>query len=342
MKTLALFVAVALGGLAADWNPKLAAQYLDARQKDWFAWKQAQSADGPCVSCHTGLTYLLARPALRRMLHEKEPTMYETGLLNRLRAKAGAKPPGSLQGVETIFTALFLAREDARDTKGSLSPSSKAAFDQLWILQNKDGRQKGSFLWYSANLDPWETPAAFYFGAALGAVAIGQAPAEYRNQPEVQERIRSLADYLGGPLEDQPMHSSVAWLWAASKLPEVAAAPRRQSIINQVFAKQASDGGWTPESLGPFAAHADAPPSSGSSAYATGLVTYVLTQAGVPPGDKRLARARDWLKSHQDRVSGAWPGVSMNKRFPADSMESKFMQDAATAYAVLALAEGGK
>src|SRR5215467_1705042 len=94
-----LVLALAAQAWAADWNPKLAAEYLDGRQKDWFAWKQAQSASGPCVSCHTGLTYLLARPALRRVLREKEPTVYETGLLNRLRSNVGAKPAGILQGV---------------------------------------------------------------------------------------------------------------------------------------------------------------------------------------------------------------------------------------------------
>jgi hypothetical protein len=31
----------------------------------------------PCVSCHTGMTYLLARPVLRRALHESEPTTFE-------------------------------------------------------------------------------------------------------------------------------------------------------------------------------------------------------------------------------------------------------------------------
>ena len=59
---VALFVA-STSTLAADWSPALAARYLDGRQKEWFSWKPAMSADGPCVSCHTGMTYLLARPA---------------------------------------------------------------------------------------------------------------------------------------------------------------------------------------------------------------------------------------------------------------------------------------
>jgi squalene-hopene/tetraprenyl-beta-curcumene cyclase len=331
LRSLTLLAFAALGW-SADWNPKLAAQYLDQRQKDWFAWKRAQSADGPCVSCHTGLTYLLARPALRRLLHEKEPTVYETGLMNRLRANAGAKPPGTLQGVETIFAAMFLARED----KG------KAAFDQLWALQNKDGKLKGAWPWYNANLDPWETPAAFTFGAALGAIAIGNAPVQYRDAPEARERITALAEYLGSGLDDRPLHSRLALLWASSALPDVATPARRQSIIDEVFAKQTGDGAWTLDSLGPWTAHPDAPPSSGNNAYATGLATFVLERAGVPHGDKRLVRARDWLKSHQDRATGSWAGVSMNKLYPPDSMEVHFVQDAATAFAVLALTEAHK
>ena len=54
----------------ADWNPRLAAQYLDSRQKEWFAWPRANAGAKPCVSCHTGVTYLLARPALREALGE--------------------------------------------------------------------------------------------------------------------------------------------------------------------------------------------------------------------------------------------------------------------------------
>src|SRR5262249_37459890 len=105
-------------------------------------------------------------------------------------------------------------------------------------------------------------------------------------------------------------------------------------------ARQSADGAWTIESLGPFATHPDAPAFEGGSSYATGLATYVLERAGVSPGDKRLARAREWLKSHQDQTTAAWPGVSLNKKYEEGSLESPFMQDAAPAYAILALTEG--
>jgi hypothetical protein len=71
-------------------------------------------------------------------------------------------------------------------------------------------------------------------------------------------------------------------------------------------------------------------------------VSYVLQRAGVRPSEPRVARALTWLVDHQDGSTGAWPAVSMNKRYPDGSMESFFMQDAATAFASLALVEAGR
>src|SRR5262245_6138387 len=127
MLRLALVVAAVAATLSAgDWNPRLAADYLDARQKEWFAWKPANNAQGgPCVSCHTSTTYLLARPVLRRALGEGERTPYETGLTGALKARVAKREakelfPGSTaepkasqaQGVESIHAALFLTLEN--------------------------------------------------------------------------------------------------------------------------------------------------------------------------------------------------------------------------------------
>src|SRR5688572_6719883 len=175
--TLVVLLVATTSTLSAEWSPAAAARYLDSRQKEWFSWKPALQADGPCVSCHTGMTYLLARPALRRVLKESQPTEYETGLLNRLRAKAGEKPPGGLQSVETIFSALFLGREDQMKT---MSSHTQKAFDQLWALQSGEGAPKGAWRWYAANLDPWENSESSYYGAALAHAAIVYTPGEYR------------------------------------------------------------------------------------------------------------------------------------------------------------------
>src|SRR5689334_10732423 len=169
----AVCTVVALSAREASWNPALAAKYLDDRQREWFAWPRAQSADGPCVSCHTGMPYLLARPALRRVLNEGDLTIYERGLRERLASHAGEKPKGPLQGVETIMAAMFTADSEARHK----------TFDQLWALQQIDGPLKGGWQWYNANLDPWETPPQFRYGAALAAMAIGSAPPDIRKSP---------------------------------------------------------------------------------------------------------------------------------------------------------------
>ena len=123
-KTL-IFVLAALPVFCSDWNPRLAAEYLDSRQKEWFAWPAAKAPGGTCFSCHTQMTYLLARPALRQALGETGATTFETALLDGLRARvdkkiakeifpAFTKEPLASQalGVESILSALFLASHD--------------------------------------------------------------------------------------------------------------------------------------------------------------------------------------------------------------------------------------
>jgi squalene-hopene/tetraprenyl-beta-curcumene cyclase len=321
--------------LSADWSPELAARYLDGRQKEWFAWKPAMSADGPCVSCHTGMTYLLARPALRHRLKESQPTIYEVGLLERLRTKVGEKPPGALQGVETIFSAMFLSREDATRT---MSAHTQKAFDQLWALQSGEGAAKGGWRWYAANLDPWENAESGRYGAALAAIALTQTPAEYRDTPKVREQTAALTAYLMDSVASRRLHDRLALLLARSFVPD----PLRQSITADALAAQQADGGWSIESLGPWMPHADAPPASGSNAYATAFTTFALLRGGLPHSHPGLAKGLTWLQSHQDAATGAWAATSMNKRYPDNSMESRFMQDAATAFAALALIEAGR
>ena len=333
--TLVALLIATTSTLSADWNPEAAARYLDGRQKEWFSWKPAMSADGPCVSCHTGMTYLLARPALRRRLKESQPTMYEVGLLDRLRTKVGEKPAGALQSVETIFSAMFISREDATKT---MSAHSQKAFEQLWALQGTDGATKGGWKWYAVNLDPWENAESHFYGSSLAAVALTQAPAEYRNTPKVREQAAALNAYLVDSVASRRLHDRLALLLARSFITD----SLRQSITTDAFNKQQPDGAWTIESLGPWMAHADAPPSSGSNAYATAFTTFALLRGGVAASDPRLAKALTWLQSHQDATTGAWSAVSMNKRYPDGSMESRFMQDAATAFASLALIEAGR
>ena len=140
--------------------------------------------------------------------------------------------------------------------------------------------------------------------------------------------------------ESQPLHNRLILLWASTKLSDALPPLSRQAIIEEAWRKQQKDGGWAIEALGPFQEHSAAPPrAAGSSGYATGLVTFVLEQSGASRSDPRLVQALDWLKAHQDRESGYWAADSMNKRYEPDSMQVRFMRDAATGFATLALIE---
>jgi squalene-hopene/tetraprenyl-beta-curcumene cyclase len=335
-------VVLAAACLYADWNPRLAADYLDSRQKQWFEWKPAASHGGPCVSCHTGATYLLARPALRRALGESTRTSYETGLLDALRARldpfpSTRKEPGASQamGVEAVHSALFLAIENSG--KKELSADATRAFARLWSLQIAEGKAKGSWAWFSLKLDPWEMPDSAFYGVALAALATGYTPASYRSKPDVRERVSALTGYLDRELATQPLHNRLMLLWASSKLPESLPRSKRKQLLKEILKAQNEDGGWTMASLGPWAEHSAAPPASGTNAYATAFVAFTLKQSGLGSSNPKMARALAWLRAQQNAESGYWAADSMNKRYEAGSVPLFFMRDAATAYAALAL-----
>jgi squalene-hopene/tetraprenyl-beta-curcumene cyclase len=318
-------------GACGDWSPKLAAQYLDTRQKEWFDWPKANTGAKPCISCHTGTSYLLARPALRKALGEGAPTSYEAGLLSSLRDRvAKQEPPAAASlGVESVMAALFLGAES--------SPAATQALDRLWVLQTREGKSKGAWNWFNLGLDPWEMPESNFYGATLAAMAVGGAPEEYRSRPEVKVRVADLVAFLRSEQETQSLHNRLMLLWASSKLPEALPAASRKAIVTEVWKQQQNDGGWTLASLGPFKTHEQAVPQQGTNAYATALAAFVLGRAeGSSP---KLTKALSWLRSHQDREGGYWSAQSMNHVYPEGSMESKFMTDAATAYAVLALVD---
>jgi squalene cyclase len=125
-------------------------------------------------------------------------------------------------------------------------------------------------------------------------------------------------------------------LWAASKLDGLLSQTEQQPIVQALLAKQHADGGWDLSSL-VKKPRADAGVKAiDSDAYATGLIVHVLQTAGVPKHDGGLARGLAWLQAHQ-ADSGAWRSNSVNKERDPNTHVGKFMSDAATAFAVLAL-----
>jgi len=334
----------------AEWDVKGAVSYLDARQAWWRSWPTAaRDHDTVCVSCHSALPYALARPALRSRLNERGQSPDESRLLanvvKRVRAWKDMEPwypdqtrglpkTAESRGTESVINAIVLSRRDATD--GVLSADARQAFANMWAQQMRTGDLTGAWAWLSFKLEPWEGAKSAYFGAALAAVAVGSAPSGYASSGEIETNVELLRGYLRKNASDQHTLNRLMLLWASTKLSGLLTPAEREVLVAEVFSKQQGDGGWSTASLGPWQRVDGSSLDTGTDGYATGLATFALQQAGLS-SDPRVLQGLRWLVEHQDKSSGRWRASSLNKNRDPETEPSKFMDDVATAYAVLAL-----
>ena len=125
-------------------------------------------------------------------------------------------------------------------------------------------------------------------------------------------------------------------LWASTTAPALLPSEAQQAIVEALLRAQQEDGGWSTASLGSWKRNDGTPLDTRTDGYATGLVTFVLESAADGRAQAPIKRGLSWLVAHQD-PAGQWAAVSLNKQRDPASDAGKFMSDAATAYAVLAL-----
>jgi squalene-hopene/tetraprenyl-beta-curcumene cyclase len=337
-----------------SWDPKAAAAYLDRRESWWMEWPRAQrDHETFCVSCHTAVPYALARSALRTTLAEQAPSPSEQRLLDnvtkRVRlwkevepfykdADRGPYKSAESRGTESVLNALILSSHDAQS--GQLSNDAHTALENMWAEQQITGNQKGAWFWLRFKNEPWEADDSDYFGATLAAIAVGIAPGNYRATPEVQTNLKLLREYLDREFAAQTTVNRVLLLWAAAKLPGLLEPDREKAIIAELLERQRADGGWSVSSLSGGWKRADGTSQeTASDGYATGLITFVLQQAGISRENANLQRGLAWLTSNQDKTEGSWAAYSLNKNkeHHISPETALFMNDAATSYAVLSL-----
>lgn len=345
--------AVARGAALADapgWDPRAAASYLDDRATFWATWPNAARDRGTfCISCHTTLPFAIARPALRGLLGEKAPGAAESrifdNLLTRARGYKDVEPfyPDQTRGIpktsesraiESVMNALVLATRDAET--GRLSADTKTAFGVMWPLQMKTGPQNGAWTWLNFGYEPWESPNSAYFGASMAALAVGTAPDAYASTPDIQDNLKSLRAYFQREFDKQSALNKLMGLWASGKLPGLITPEQRASIVEQTFTMQMTDGGWSTAALGNYKRRDESAIDTGSDGYATALATLALQSGGVTTSEPRLRKGLDWLRHHQS-PTGQWLATSPNKQRDPATEPAKFMNDAATAYAVMSL-----
>lgn len=301
--------------VAATYSAEKAAAYLDGVGVNW-------TRDRKCITCHTNLPYLMARPHLPgdagwaevRAFLAEEAAQWARGVKPRSNAAV-------------VATATGLAVTDA--ARGRLSEATRQAFQTMWALQ----KPTGEWNWIKCDWPPLEHDD--YYGVVLAAVALGTAPEGYAATAAAQPGRAKLRAYLTKtPAPD--LHHRTMLLWAATKLPELMSEADQKATIAELRAKQHADGGWALPALGHYARRDKTPndPAAPSDGYATGFVVYVLRQAGVPASDPDLTQAVHWLKSNQ-RESGRWYTRSLNND------KAHYITNAGTAYAVLALSACG-
>jgi squalene-hopene/tetraprenyl-beta-curcumene cyclase len=338
-------------GSTESWNGKAAAGYLDERIAWWMDWPSAaRDHDTFCVSCHTAAPYAIARPALRPVLGEQAASPLERRLLDnvakRVRMWKEVQPfyptkketdPKTIEsrGTESILNALILSFNDA--STGKVSADGGLALDNMWGEQLKSGDAAGAWPWLQFHNSPWEGDSQYY-GATLAAIAAGTAPGNYRSSPGIQDGIKLLSAYLVRERASQVPINRVMLLWASAKLPGLLTRAQQQAIVEEALAKQQEDGGFSLSSfVGEWKRKDNTPLDPRSDGYATGVVVLALRQTGMPRAQPQLKRGLDWLASNQDKTDGRWQAWSLNKQRDPASDAGRFMSDAATAYAVLAL-----
>jgi squalene-hopene/tetraprenyl-beta-curcumene cyclase len=335
----------------STWSPKAAAAYLDERSSWWMAWPKASRDHGTfCVSCHTLAPYALGRPALRAALSETSPSANEQKMLenitHRVRIWKEAEPfyadqtsglPKSSEsrGTEAILNALILVSHDG--PSGHLSPDARLALENMWALQLKSGEMNGSWAWLQFHNAPWEGDSQFY-GTALAAIAVGSAPDDYKSEPGIQNGLKLMRGWLQKQMASQTPLDRAVLLWASAKVPGLLSEDQQKQIATETLAKQQADGGFTMSTLvGSWKRRDNTPLEAASDGYATGLVSFALEQVKMPETEPALQRALAWLAGSQNEADGRWPASSLNKQRELSSEAGRFMSDAATAYAVMAL-----
>ncbi len=298
--------------IAKAFSATKAGEYLDGVGVNWTRDKQ-------CITCHTNLPYLLARPLLPGDAGWKEVRAFlEKDVASWSQ---GGKPRGEPYVVATAFALAF---NDAQNG-GKLNPPAKDALDRMWRGQ----KATGEWAWLKCGWPPMEHDD--YYGATMAALAVGIAPGDYAKTDLAQAGLVKLNAYFAKtPAPD--LHHRAMLLWASTKVDGLLAPEQQKTIVKELLEKQHDDGGWCLPSLGQYKRRdkTDNDAHAPSDGYATGFVLYVLRQAGQKADDAMIQKGVAWLKSNQ-REGGRWFTRSLNN----DKVH--YITNAGTAFCVLAL-----
>lgn len=279
--------------LAEPFSAKQAAIYLDRAALTWQKEKK-------CVTCHTNMPYLFARPALASIQQDSGEVREFFEQYPKVRWKN--KGPSERQGFWTIVVAAALTFNDVQTT-GKLSPVAREVLDLMWTVQREDG----GWVWPDCDYAPMEIDD--HYGVTLAALTVGIAPDGYADTEAARAGLVKLRHYL----ENDPpksLHHRAMIAWCSLRIDGIAGEEQRARTLQQLLALQRPDGGWSTSGFltdwkGLQRDDGEPLDVQTSDAYGTGLVIVISRELGVPADDPRLKRGVEWLLTHQ-RESGKW------------------------------------
>ena len=335
---------------AGKWNRQAAATYLDSREVWWQGWPRAQKDHGTlCISCHTVVPYAMARPALSHELSETgmspaEKTMFDS-VEKRVSmwsemvpfysdANNGPGKTAQAHSTEAVLNAVVLASYDSR--QGHLRPITRKALRRglgvaAWFRRRCRRLALAGLSSRPVGIEPIRLSGS---GAARGSGR--QRARRLCRRAGVQPHMQRLVDYLRRRYASQPLINQIYVLWASAKVPGLLSADERKTLIQKVQSLQQSDGGWKLASLTQWKRIDDSLEPTESDGLATALAVLAMEESGSETRDESLNRGVAWLEQHQQK-DGDWRSASPNKLRDPESNIGRFMSDAATGYAVLAL-----
>jgi squalene-hopene/tetraprenyl-beta-curcumene cyclase len=335
---------------SAHWNLQAAAAYLDSREVWWQEWPRAQKDHGTiCISCHTVVPYAMARPVLRRASGEAAMAAPEKIMMDSVEKRVShwsemvpfysdaVSGPGKTvesHATEAVLNAVILASYDAQ--QGHLRSITRTAFDAAWDLQQETGESAGGWKWQDFHLGPWESSQSAYQGAALLLFEAANMPDHYSKEPAVRPHLERIRAYLRRQYAAQPLMNQLYVLWASTKERGLLTKDERKALLTKLQGLQQSDGGWQLSSLVDWKRVDNSAAPTETDGFATSLAVLVMEESHSDSHNSSVKRGQVWLEQHQQK-GGNWIASSMNKQCDPESDAGRFMSDAATAYAVLAL-----
>ena len=279
--------------IRASFSAKQAARYLDNASLNWQKRRN-------CVTCHTNMPYLMARPSLSDAMPDSGEvrSFFEDYYLTRW--EKGNKQPE--KPYRPVVIGAALAFNDAQTT-GALSDVARKTLDLMWTTQGENG----AWNWAKCGWAPMEIDD--HYGVTLAVLAAGIAPGGYARTQSAKAGLEKARKYLKAHPAPS-LHHRIMIAWASLRIGGLMEKKDREKVLDTMLSMQLANGGWsTPSFLADWKTYArkDGKPHdlNSSDAYGTGLALVVAREMGVPATDERLQRGVAWLKSNQ-RESGKW------------------------------------